>query len=66
MKKAWKIVGTAAGICLVLGILTICVGFFTGASPSAIQSHGELQEYFSRLSYNADTFLADLRAWLGV
>ena len=66
MKKAWRIIGAAAGICLAIGLLTVCVGFFTGSSPSVIQSHGEIPEYLSRLATNRDIFIAGFRAWLGV
>ena len=53
MNKAWRIVSAVALICLIVGIMGIGVGFFTGSSPVAIQNHGSLTEYFERLEINA-------------
>ncbi|MCD8321948.1 MAG: hypothetical protein LUC89_03585 [Oscillospiraceae bacterium] len=52
MRKAWRVVSTIALACLVLGVLGIAVGFFTGSSPTAIESHGSLTEYMQRLETN--------------
>ncbi|MCD8087684.1 MAG: hypothetical protein LUE22_03725 [Oscillospiraceae bacterium] len=52
MRKAWRVVSTIALACLVLGVLGIAVGFFTGSSPTVIQSHGSLTEYMQRLETN--------------
>ena len=57
MKKAWRIVSAVALLCLVIGIAGIGVGFFTGSSPVTIQNHGNLDEYFLRLSANWDILL---------
>lgn len=51
-KRFWRIVSLAALLCLVVGILGIGVGFFTGSSPVTIQNHGSLTEYMERLTYN--------------
>ena len=51
MRKLWHVVSAVALVCLIVGILGIGVGFFTGSSPTAIQNHGALTEYFQRLQY---------------
>ncbi len=69
MRKAWRIVSAIALICLIVGIMGVGVGFFTGSSPVVIQNHGSLTEYFSRLQLNWGYFLEDLQslmAWLGL
>jgi hypothetical protein len=52
MNKAWRIVSGIALLCLVIGVVGIGVGFFTGSSPVVIQSHGSLTEYGQRLQTN--------------
>ncbi len=52
MKKAWRIVCALALGCLVLGLLLMAVGFFTGGSPSSILNHGSLDDFFERLKIN--------------
>lgn len=52
MNKAWRIVSAAALVCLIVGIMGIGVGFFTGSSPVIIQNHGSLTEYIRRLEIN--------------
>jgi hypothetical protein len=52
MNKAWRIVSGIALLCLVIGVVGIGVGFFTGSSPVVIQSHGSLTEYSQRLQTN--------------
>jgi hypothetical protein len=52
MNKAWRIISGAALLCLVIGVVGIGVGFFTGSSPVVIQSHGSLTEYIQRLQTN--------------
>lgn len=54
MRKAWRVVSGLALACLVIGVLGIGVGFFTGSSPVVIQNHGSLAEYFERLRINWD------------
>lgn len=54
MNKLWHFIGTLALVCLVIGIIAVGVGFFTGSSPVAIQNHGELTEYLQRLAVNRD------------
>lgn len=62
MNKIWRVVSGVALVCLVIGILGIGVGFFTGSSPVAIQNHGNLTEYFERLQINWDIFLRGVRS----
>ena len=62
MNKAWRIASIAALICLVVGLLGVGVGFFTGSSPVTIQNHGSLAEYAERLSVNWSVF----RQMLGI
>ncbi len=52
MRKAWRFVGVVALLCLVIGIMGVGVGFFTGSSPVTIQNHGNLTEYIERLTIN--------------
>lgn len=66
MRKAWRIVSAAALVCLIVGILGIGVGFFTGSSPVAIQNHGALTEYVQRLQYNWGILREDLQGILAV
>lgn len=54
MRKAWRIVGAAAIVCIVLGVIAVGVGFFAGSSPVTIQNHGSLAEYLERLRINRD------------
>lgn len=65
MKKAWKIFGAAALICLIIGIGMIAAGFFMGSSPVLLRQRGSLDEYLLRLAANRDIFLTDLRSLLG-
>ena len=59
MKKAWHIVSAVAMGCILLGIVGMAVGFFTGSSPSVIQSHGHIQQYGERLAMNWDILRRD-------
>jgi hypothetical protein len=52
MNKAWRIVSGISLLCLVIGVIAIGVGFFTGSSPVIIQNHGSLTEYAQRLNTN--------------
>lgn len=52
MHKAWRAVSVIALLCLVVGILGVGVGFFTGSSPVIIRNHGSIDEYLRRLSIN--------------
>ena len=52
MKKAWHILSAVAMGCILLGIVGMAVGFFTGSSPSVIESHGHIGQYAERLSMN--------------
>jgi hypothetical protein len=52
MKKVWKIISIIALVCLLLGIVLVAVGFFTGGSPVTIEEHGCMNEYAARLQYN--------------
>ena len=52
MKKAWHIVSAIAMSCILLGVVGMAVGFFTGSSPSVIESHGHIGQYAERLSMN--------------
>ena len=52
MRKAWRIVSAIALVFLVVGIMGVGVGFFTGSSPVVIQNHGNLTEYIRRLQIN--------------
>ena len=52
MRKLWRIVSMIALLCLVVGILGVGVGFFTGSSPVIIRNHGSLDEYIQRLTVN--------------
>ena len=52
MNKAWRTVSVIALLCLLVGILCVGVGFFTGSSPVVIQNHGSLDEYIERLTVN--------------
>ena len=65
MKKAWKIFGTAALVCLLLGVVLIAAAFFMGSSPVVLREHGSLDEYFVRLATNWKVFNADLHSLLG-
>ena len=60
MNKAWRIVSAVALVFLVVGIMGIGVGFFTGSSPVVIQNHGSLTEYLERLRINWGYLLADV------
>ena len=60
MHKLWRAVSMVAFACFLLGILGIGVGFFTGSSPTAIQAHGHLAQYWERLSLNWDILRQDL------
>ncbi len=64
MRKLWHVVSAVALVCLIVGILGIGVGFFTGSSPTAIQNHGALTEYFQRLQYNWGIFQEDVHSVL--
>ena len=60
MNKAWRIVSAVALVFLVVGIMGIGVGFFTGSSPVVIQNHGSLTEYLERLRINWGYLLEDV------
>ena len=71
MRKAWHVVSLLAMTCILLGVAGAAVGFFTGSSPSAIASHGHIQQYGERLAMNWDilkqdfaAILAAVRSWL--
>ena len=69
MRKAWRIVSAMALVFLVVGIMGVGVGFFTGSSPVVIQNHGNLTEYFRRLQINWDillTYFRGIPAWFGL
>ena len=61
MSKAWRIVSAIALVFLVVGIVGVGVGFFTGSSPVVIQNHGNLTEYFRRLQINWDVLRSDVQ-----
>ena len=67
MRKGWRVVSAIALICLVVGIMGVGVGFFTGSSPTMIQNHGSLTEYIERLQINwgyLQEDVSDLLAWI--
>lgn len=64
MHKAWRIVSAVALICLIVGIVGIGVGFFTGSSPTVIQNHGSLTGYIERLQINWGYLQEDVGALL--
>ena len=64
MRKAWRVVSSVALICLVIGILGLGVGFFTGSSPVVIRNHGSLTEYVQRLAMNRDILIERARTLL--
>lgn len=64
MRKAWRIVSGLALMCMLLGIVGVAVGFFTGSSPVALQNHGNLVEYTQRLNMNWDILRNDAAALL--
>ena len=66
MRKAWRVVSAVALICLVVGIMGIGVGFFTGSSPTVIETHGSLTGYFERLQINWNYLQEDVRDILAV
>ena len=59
MRKAWHVVSLLAMIFILLGIVGVAVGFFTGSSPSVLMSHGHIQQYGERLSMNWDILRQD-------
>ena len=64
MRKAWRIVSAIALVFLIVGIMGIGVGFFTGSSPTVIQTHGSLTEYIERLQINWGYLQEDISAFL--
>ena len=60
MRKAWHIVSMLAMACVLLGIVGIAVGFFTGSSPTILQNHGHIQQYGERLALNWNIFRRDV------
>ena len=64
MRKAWRIVSAMALVFLVVGIMGVGVGFFTGSSPVVIQNHGNLTEYVRRLQMNWDILQTNVRGIL--
>lgn len=64
MRKAWHIVSGLALMCMLLGVVGVAVGFFTGSSPVALQNHGNLSEYTQRLSLNWSILRHDAAALL--
>ena len=64
MRKAWRIVSAIALVFLVVGIMGVGVGFFTGSSPVVIQNHGNLTEYVRRLQMNWDILQTNVRGIL--
>lgn len=61
MNKIWRVVSAVALICLIVGIVGIGVGFFTGSSPVVIQNHGAVAEYLERLQINRDILAENVR-----
>lgn len=67
MRKLWHIVSAVSMICFLLGVAAIGVAFFTGSSPSALQAHGHLAQYWERLALNLDILRNDLHTlWQSV
>ncbi len=66
MSKAWRVVSSVALAFLVLGILGIAVGFFTGSSPVVIETHGSLTEYVQRLQTNRDILRRLVQGMIGL
>ena len=64
MHKAWRVVSGLALMCMLLGVVGVAVGFFTGSSPVALQNQGNLTEYDQRLSLNWDILRNDVTAFL--
>ena len=64
MRKLWRVMSALALLCLVLGIIGVGVGFFTGSSPVVIREHGALTEYFRRLTVNWGYLREDFHALL--
>lgn len=64
MRKAWRIVSAIALVFLIVGIMGVGVGFFTGSSPVVIQNHGNLTEYYRRLQINWDVLQNGVRSLL--
>ena len=64
MRKLWRVMSALALLCLVLGIIGVGIGFFTGSSPVVIREHGALTEYFRRLSLNWGYLREDFLALL--
>ena len=64
MRKAWRIVSAMALVFLVVGIVGVGVGFFTGSSPVVIRNHGNLTEYMRRLQINWDVLCSSVRSLL--
>lgn len=65
MNKIWRIISSIALLCLLLGIICIGIGFFTGSSPVTIQNHGSLAEYIHRLELNRDILQNYITQFLG-
>lgn len=59
MRKVWHLVSYIVMACLLLGVLGIAVGFFTGSSPTVIASRGHLDEYGERLMMNLEILRRD-------
>lgn len=64
MNKTWRVVSAIALLCLIIGIVGIGVGFFTGSSPVVIQNHGNLAEYMHRLEINRGVLMQDVNELL--
>lgn len=60
MRKVWHVISGLAMMCILLGIVGIGVGFFTGSSPTALEAHGHLAEYSERLAMNWDILQQDI------
>lgn len=64
MSKAWRAVSVIVLLCLIVGVVGIGVGFFTGSSPVIIQNHGAITEYLERLQINRDILMEGVRNFL--
>ena len=62
MRRGWRVVSGIALVCLLVGIVAVGVGFFTGSSPTALRAHGHLTEYGQRLNTNWVILKRDIAA----
>ena len=59
MRKGWHFISTVALMCVLLGVVGVAVGLFTGSSPAALEHHGGVGQYLERLSINWEI----IRTW---